>query len=64
MSCRETAITSIARTALTWAPEGKRPPDHEQPGEGVQRESRRRWDGSHGGPQWCLPETGMGGEHL
>ena len=37
---------------------------HKRPGRGVQRESERRWDVSHGGQQQHLPKTGMGGEHF
>jgi len=57
---------SIARTALTWALEGKRRLGRPRTTwrRSVERESGRRWDGSHGGPQQRLRETEMGGGHF
>ena len=37
---------------------------HKRRGRGVQKESERRWDGSHGGQQQHLPKTGIDGEHF
>jgi len=57
---------NIARTALTWAPEGKRRPGRSRTTwrRRRERESGRRLDGSHGGLQQHLCKTGMGGEHF
>jgi len=57
---------NIARTAMNWAPEGKRKPGRPRTTwrRSAERESGRRWDGSHWGLQQHLRKTGMGGKHF